>query len=135
MPGHVPKLKVGSPLMLLKNLDPRKLCNGTSLVVKTLLPHVIKATITTGHAKGADVFIPRIPLLRSDCPFEFRRLRFPVTNCFAMPINKAQGQSLKVAGLFLKQSCFSHGQFYVGCSTVRCNQNLFILSKGTTANM
>ncbi|XP_013793877.1 uncharacterized protein LOC106477904 [Limulus polyphemus] len=128
MPGHIPKLKVGSPIMLLKNLDLPKLCIGRSLVVKILLPHVIEAT---GHAKGEDVFIPKIPLLPSEL---FRRLQLPVRICFVMSTNKAQGQILKVAGLFLKQPRFSHGQFYVGCSRVRSHQNLFILSEeGTTA--
>ncbi|XP_022240639.1 uncharacterized protein LOC111085601 [Limulus polyphemus] len=103
MPGHILKLKVGSPIMLLRN--PR-LCNGTGLVGKALLPHVIEATITIGHAKSEDVFILRILLLPSDYLVEFRRLQFPVTICFAMSTNKEQGQSLKVVGLFLKQPCF-----------------------------
>ncbi|CAF1468893.1 unnamed protein product [Rotaria magnacalcarata] len=33
-----------------------------------------------------------------------------------MSINKAQGQSLKVAPINLGAPCFSHGQLYVACS-------------------
>jgi hypothetical protein len=62
------------------------------------MPHVIEATILTGCAKGEDVFIPRIPLIPTDMPFEFKRLQFQVRLAFAMAINKAQGQSLKVLG-------------------------------------
>ncbi|KAL8564678.1 hypothetical protein ACOMHN_004172 [Nucella lapillus] len=56
-------------------------------------------------------------------PFHFKRLQFPLRTCFAMSINKAQGQSLKVAGLNFG---FSHGQLYVGCSRVGHPENLFI---------
>ena len=74
MPSYNLVLKVGSPIMLLTNLDAPKLCNGTRLCVKSMLPHIIEATILTGCAKGEDVFIPRIPIIPTDLPFEFKRL-------------------------------------------------------------
>ena len=115
--------------MLLRNLRPPTLCNGTRLVVKKLLPNVIMATVLSGSAKGEEVMIPRIPLISSpsDLAFSFKRLQFPVRLCFAMSINKSQGQTLKVAGLQLQEPCFSHGQLYVACSRVGSSNNLFTL--------
>ena len=95
---------------------------------KQLMPHVIEATILTGVGKGEDVFIPRIPIIPSDIPFEFKRLQFPIKLSYAMTINKAQGQPLRITGLELTSPCFSHGQLYVGCFRVCSPQNLLVLA-------
>ena len=95
------------------------------------MPHVIEVTILTGCAKGEDVFIPRIPLIPTDLPFEFKRIQFPIKLAFAMTINKSQGQSLKVAGIDLQNDCFGHGQLYVAISRVGSNKNLYILTTGS----
>lgn len=41
-------LEVDTPIMLLRNINPPILCNGTRLRVKKLLPNIIEATILTG---------------------------------------------------------------------------------------
>ncbi|XP_065662640.1 uncharacterized protein LOC136085277 [Hydra vulgaris] len=129
-PSHKVKLKVGTPIILLRNLDAPKLCNGTQLGIKKCMPHVIEATILAGCAKGEDVFIPRIPLIHDDKnpPLHFKRLQFPVRISFPMTINKSQCQSLQVVGINLEKPCFSHGQLYVACSRVGSPQNLYILA-------
>ena len=93
VPPHNLKLRVGAAIMLLRNLDPPKVVNGTRMVVKNLHKNIIEATILSGDAEGDVVFIPRIPIIPSDLPFEFKRLQFPVRPCSAMSINKAQGKS------------------------------------------
>ena len=49
---------------------------------------VIEATMN-GKSKG-DVLIPRLPVIPTDMPFEFKRLEFPVRLAFSMTVNKAQ---------------------------------------------
>lgn len=136
MPPHILNLKVGSVVMVIRNLNPPFLCNGTRVVIKRLTPNLIEATILGGRHKGTDVFIPRIPMISIDLPFEFKRLQFPVRLAFAFTINKGQGQTLKVAGLDLSKPCFSHGQLYVGCSRVGTPKNLYIYTpNGRTKNI
>ncbi|XP_029640965.1 uncharacterized protein LOC115215803 [Octopus sinensis] len=75
-PPHRLELILGTPVMLLKNLDPSTPCSGTRLVVKKMIPHVIEVTIFSGCRKGEDVSIPRFPLipLGAEIPFSFRRV-------------------------------------------------------------
>jgi ATP-dependent DNA helicase PIF1 len=63
-------------------------------------------------------------------PFTLRRLQFPVRPAFAMTINKSQGQTLKMVGLYLPKSVFCHGQLYVALSRVGRRQAVCVLVEG-----
>jgi ATP-dependent DNA helicase PIF1 len=69
----------------------------------------ISATVITGQIVGDKIFLTRMNLFPSDpgLPFKFRRRQFPLTLCFAMTINKSQGQSLSHVGLYLPKPVFT----------------------------
>ncbi|KAG5561727.1 hypothetical protein RHGRI_004692 [Rhododendron griersonianum] len=101
----------------MRNIDPSDgLCNGTRMVCRGFDKDVIYAEITVGQFAGELVLLPRIPLLTVEneaIPFKFKHTQFPICLCFAMTINKAQGQTIPYVGLYLPQNVFSHGQLYV----------------------
>ena len=130
LPLHELELKVGSVVMVIRNLIPPKLCNGTRIILDVLKKNVIVGRILGGTYDGEQVIIPRIKLFSSNSPVTFSRYQFPVKLSFAMTINKSQGQTIQICGLYLKGTrCFSHGQLYVACSRVTNWNSLNILKE------
>lgn len=121
LPNHHIKLKVGVPVMLIRNIDQSEgLCNGTRLIITKLGIHVLQASIVSGKGYGQLVYIPRMDMSPSQSPWPFKlnRRQFPIVVSYAMTINKSQGQSLDNVGLYLPRDVFTHGQIYVALSRV-----------------
>ena len=148
IPPHELVLKKNCPVILLRNINPAEgLCNGTRLICRSFDRNVIDTEIAVGEHSGKRVFLPRIPFIPLESeknPFPFKRTQFPIRPCFAMTINKAQGQTLDFVGLYLPEPVFSHGQLYVALSRAKKADCIKILIKtnvddhfviGTTKNV
>jgi len=123
-------LKIGCPLMLLRNLNFKEgLCNGTRLRLLEMTHRLLRCEVLGGTYAGKQVLIPRITLEPSNeaIPIKFQRRQFPVRLAFCMTINKSQGQSLEYVGLDLRTPVFSHGQLYVGLSRCTSSSNIKVL--------
>ncbi|CAN1795967.1 ATP-dependent DNA helicase PIF1 [Linum perenne] len=129
-PDHQLKLKVGVPVILLRNLDQTTgLCNGTRMVIRTLGTWFIEVEILMGTHVGERVYLPRLSLTSKQKSLDFTLVRrqYPIALSFAMTINKSQGQTLHSVGLCLKRQVFTHGQLYVALSRVTRKSGLKII--------
>ncbi|KAJ0245574.1 hypothetical protein HA466_0180240 [Hirschfeldia incana] len=132
LPNHRLCLKVGAPVMMLRNLNQdHGLCNGTRMIVSRLGNRIVEVENITGSGDGERILLPRIQLSPLDTihPFTFRRRQYPIRLCYAMTINKSQGQSLNRVALYLPRPVFTHGQLYVAMSRVTTPEGLKILDE------
>ncbi|XP_076929112.1 uncharacterized protein LOC143593337 [Bidens hawaiensis] len=92
LPNHKLVLKVGVPVMLLRNLNQKEdLCNDTRLQIVSLGTRVVEAKIISGTNIGHTVLIHRSPLTPTynKIAYKFQRRQFHLAVCFAMTINKS----------------------------------------------
>ncbi|XP_026416549.1 uncharacterized protein LOC113311983 [Papaver somniferum] len=130
MPLFRINLKIGCPIILMRNLSPSEgLCNNIRLLVTKCGKHVLQMKILTGHKAGETVLLPRTSFQPSvsELNVNMTRRQFPVRVEYAMTINKSQGQSVKYVGIDVKTPVFSHGQLYVALSRCTAANRIIVL--------
>ena len=135
LPDHELTLKVGCPVMLLRNLQGGRVCNlrnGTRMTVIQMMARVLECEVAVGDSKGKRIYLPRIPHYdrSGDFPFTIVRRQFPVRAAFCVTINKGQGQSNERVGMYLPDPVFAHGQLYTGFSRGRRKKDVHVCIEG-----
>lgn len=139
IPSHQLKLKRGCPVSIMRNLEPPVLCNGTRCRVVEMRRNLIEVEVAVGPYSGVRRLITRIPFvpIASEFPVSFRRIQFPLRLCFAMTLNRSQGQTFQAVRVILSPSVFSHGMLYVALSRCVSKNSLKVLCRadGKTSNI
>ena len=69
-------IKVGVPIMLIRNIDQATgFCNRARLMVTQLAPHVIQVEVLTRSNVGEEILIPRMVLSPSESKWPFKLKR------------------------------------------------------------
>nr|XP_027215262.1 uncharacterized protein LOC113808125 [Penaeus vannamei] len=68
IPTHELKLRAGCVMMVIRNMNPPKTCNGTRLIVTNLRKNIIVGNTLGGVCDGKQVIISRVTLISTDTP-------------------------------------------------------------------
>ena len=124
------QLKVGARYMIVKNLM-KDVFNGVRCQLVAMNGRrSIFVKLLSGPGAGKTVLLPAcvftISPESSGLPFSIRRRQFPLIAAYAVTTHKAQGQTLRLVGLYVTRDAFTHGQLYTALSRTRGWSNIFI---------
>jgi len=116
VPVHELKLKVNDICFLMRTLSKKEqLCKNVRVQIRKITPYRIEVLALTSNPIIRN--IPRIKFdIRHSIGYTLVRTQFPLQLCYAMTINKSQGQTLPWSVFDVSVPCFSHGQGYVALS-------------------
>ena len=80
----------------------------TRLLITQLGDHISEAKVISGINIGHKVLMPRMIMSPSNTnlPFKLQGKQFPLVVCYAMIINKSQGQTLSNLRIYLPKTGF-----------------------------
>ena len=120
IPQHCLKLKINDICLIMRPMKAFDLATNERVRIYKITNKLI--TIETLDSSCRRICIPRIRfnyLPTANTSYKMVRIQFPLRLCYAMTINKSQGQSLDQVLLDITEDSFSHGQTYVAWSRVR----------------
>ena len=122
--------KVDCVVMCIRNVNfDSGIVNGRKGIVQAISSRIVDVEII-----GDGSPLVRIPRITFEVKvgkdgMTFHRKQFPLRVCYAMTINKSQGQTLSRVGLHLRDDVFCHGQLYVALSRATSCSNIVCLVK------
>lgn len=126
------RLKIVTSVMMMQNLhDQNRLYNDTRLVITQLHRYYIEVQILDSRFDN-QTWVSFYALLitnKGDIFFLLIQKQFSICVCFAITINKSQGQSLDLVGIDLRIFSFIHGQLYLVLSRITDISRLVLLFK------
>jgi len=120
VPNHVMYLKVGDICFVMRPLKASGVASNTRVRIRQIKSKVVIAVTLDDNSQV--VYIPRMRFkfcLRYTVSFSMTRVAFPLKLCYAMTINKSQGQGFQQALIDFSDDAFTHGHSYVAFSRAR----------------
>jgi hypothetical protein len=120
VPNHIMFLKNGDVCLVMRPMKASGVASNTRVRIEEIKSRLIKAR--TLDDADQIVYIPRMRFkfcLKYTSSFSMTRVQFPLKLCYAMTINKSQGQSFQQVLIDFSDDAFSHGHTYVSLSRAR----------------
>jgi len=132
------QLNIGEPIILLHNLGfCEGCCNDMRMRVLRIRRNCMEVTIMGKRFDGKVWLLHTIKFMTSEeeLTFILQHTQFPICLCYAMTVNKSQGQSFEHVGIYLYTLAFTDGQLYVALSRVTSLNGLTLLPSEQTLTL
>jgi hypothetical protein len=118
VPPHILQLKLGSLVIVLRNMSNEEQCMNGSKAIITGLPNNFMVELLMVPS-GEKVLLRRIKFYYKMSKTQYYRTQFPLRSAYGLTINKSQGQTLSKVVNDSEAQPFTHGACYVGFGRVQ----------------
>ena len=130
-PPHLPRLKIGAPVMLLRNLNPdHDRRNGTKAIVRRISQRCLEIKLFAGG--GALVRASLYQGSRFNLPIQTPRLLWCASSSPSGRVLRSlrirvRGETLLRVGIYLQKRVFSHGELYAPLSRAKKRSDIRVV--------
>lgn len=130
VPSHILKLKIGAPIMVIRNVFHPRIVNRKMFVVTSHTRQwLCVAQIDGDWTEGTTYSLNRIKSQFSSHRSTITRKKFGVRLAFSGTVHKSQGETFDQTVLDIRSPFFCTGQLYVPTSIVGKTQDVLMLQK------